>query len=158
MSAAGRSRASTSIRTGLPVNVTLSRNGTNPNTSQNYSFLDRNGGYFRPDVVGDPNGATASDNHLTFLANGAYAVPAPNTPGNARRNSAWGPGNWTTDLSLVKRFTWPGFSTDIRAEAFNLFNHTNYADPSATFGPAQFGSITSAGLPRIVQLAVRVGF
>lgn len=149
----------TSIRTGLPVNVTMSRNGTDPNTGQNYSFLDRNGGYLRPDIVGDPNaGSDASTNRVTYLSNGAYAVPALNTAGNAPRNSAWGPGNWTTDLSLVKRFTLPRFTTDIRAEAFNVFNHTNYADPNTNFGTAQFGSITSAGLPRIVQLAVRVGF
>ncbi|WP_396625762.1 carboxypeptidase regulatory-like domain-containing protein [Luteitalea sp.] len=149
----------TSVRSGLPVNVTLSRNGTDPNTGLAYSFFDRNGGYFRPNIVGDPNAASdASANRGAYLSNGAYAVPALNTPGNAPRNSAWGPGNWTTDLSLVKRFTLPRFSFDVRAEAFNVFNHTNYADPNGTFGTAQFGSITSAGLPRIVQLAVRVGF
>lgn len=149
----------TSVHSGLPVNVTLSRNGTDPNTGRNYSFFDRNGGYFRPDLVGDPNAASdASANRAAFLSTGAYAVPALNTPGNAPRNSAWGPGNWTTDLSLVKRFTFPRVTTDIRAEAFNLFNHTNYANPNTNFGTAQFGAITSAGLPRIVQLAVRVGF
>ena len=71
----------------------MSRNGTDPNTGQNYSYFDRNGGYFRPDIVGDPNSASdASQNRLTYLSSGAYAVPALNTAGNAPRNSAWGPG------------------------------------------------------------------
>ncbi len=149
----------TSVRSGLPVNVTLSRNGTDPNTGANYSFFDRNGGYFRPDLVGDPNASSdASANRTTFLSASAYAVPALNTPGNAPRNSAWGPGSWTTDLSLVKRFTVSRLTLDVRGEAFNLFNHTNYADPNTNFGTAQFGAITSAGLPRIVQLGVRLGF
>ncbi len=85
-------------------------------------------------------------------------MPALNTPGNARPAGAWGPGSWTTDISLVKRFTFDFLTADVRAEAFNLFNHTNYAQPNGSYPAATFGSITSAGDPRIVQLAVRVGF
>jgi hypothetical protein len=88
----------------------------------------------------------------------AYAVQPVNTPGNAKPVSAWGPGFWTTDLSLVKRFAFNTFTADLRAEAFNLFNTVNYGQPNGTFGSAAFGQITSAGDPRIVQLAVRIGF
>jgi len=149
----------TSVRTGLPVNVTLSRTGTDPNSGQNYAFFDRNGGYLRPNLVGNANASSnASADRFAFLDRNAYAVPALNTPGNAPRNSAWGPGHWTTDLSLVKRVRFDRWSADVRAEAFNLFNHTNYDQPNTSFGTANFGSITGAGLPRIVQLALRVGF
>jgi hypothetical protein len=34
----------------------------------------------------------------------------------------------------------------------------NYGQPNGTFGSASFGQITSAGDPRIIQLAVRIGF
>lgn len=149
----------TSVLSGLPLNVTLSRAGTDPATGRNYSFFDRNGGYLRPDLVGAPNASSdAGADRFAYLNGTAYAVPALNTPGNAPRNSAWGPGSWTTDLSLVKRFTFNGLSADLRAEAFNVFNHTNYANPNTNFGTANFGIINSAGLPRIVQLAVRLGF
>jgi len=149
----------TSVLSGLPLNVTLSRVGTNPATGQPYTFFDRNGGYFRPNLVGNPNASSdAGADRFTYLDGRAYAVPAANTPGNAPRNSAWGPGAWTTDLSLVKRFTFNGLTADVRAEAFNVFNHTNYGAPNTNFGTANFGIINSAGLPRIVQLAVRLGF
>jgi hypothetical protein len=81
-----------------------------------------------------------------------------NTPGNATPGSAWGPGAFTTDLSLVKRFTFSSMTADVRAEAFNLFNHTNWGLPNAGYPSSTFGSITSAGDPRVVQLALRIGF
>ncbi len=150
----------TSVRTGLPINVSLSRTGTDPVTGLAYSFFDRNGGSLRPNATGiNPNGnSNASLDRLHFLDPAAYAVPALNAPGNMVPASALGPGAWTTDISLVKRFTFPRFTADVRAEAFNLFNHTNYANPSATFPSTNFGAITSAGDPRVVQLAVRLGF
>jgi len=149
----------TSVLSGLPVNVTLSRVGNDPVTGLPYTFFDRNGGYLRPNLAGDANaGSNASTNRFAYLDPRAYSVPALNTPGNAPRNSAWGPGAWTTDLSLVKRFTFNTLTADVRAEAFNVFNHTNYATPNTSFGTANFGIINSAGLPRIVQLAVRLGF
>jgi hypothetical protein len=150
----------TAVRTGLPVNVTLSRTGTDPATGLAYSFFDRNGGSFRPNATSvDPNGrSNVSVDRLHYLDLAAYSVPALNTPGNIVPASAVGPGAWTTDISLVKRFTFPRFTTDVRAEAFNLFNHTNYANPNGTYPSATFGSITSAGDPRVVQLALRVGF
>jgi len=142
------------------VDVTLASSGTNPVTGTTYSFLNRNGGGILPNATGvDPNGNSDAKNDRTrFLDLAAYSVPALNTPGNARPAGAWGPGLWTTDLSLVKRFTFNFFTADVRAEAFNLFNHTNYAQPNGSYPASTFGSITSAGDPRIVQLAVRVGF
>ncbi len=149
----------TSVRTGLPVNVSLAATGTDPNTGLAYRFLNRNGGSLRPNLAGDPNaGSDAGANRLTFLAPSAFSVQAADTAGNAPRNAAWGPGAWTTDLSLVKRFRRSSFTADVRVEAFNLFNHTNYGDPNGGFGTSAFGAITTAGSPRIVQLAVRAGF
>jgi hypothetical protein len=34
----------------------------------------------------------------------------------------------------------------------------NYGNPNTTYPSASFGAITSAGDPRIVQLALRLGF
>jgi hypothetical protein len=148
----------TSILSGLPVNVTLASSGVDPATGLSYSFLNRNGGGILPNATGvDPNGNSSTDDLLHWLNPAAYAVQPVNTPGNAKPVSAWGPGAWTTDLSLVKRFTFNTFTADLRAEAFNLFNTVNYGQPNGTFGSASFGQITSAGDPRIIQLAVRIG-
>jgi hypothetical protein len=149
----------TSVRSGLPVDVTLASSGTDPATGATYSFLNRNGGGILPNATGvDPNGHSSTSDLLHWLDAAAYAVQPVNTPGNAGPTSAWGPGAWTTDLSLVKRFTFDRFSTDFRLEAFNLFNTVNFNNPNGSFGSTSFGQITSAGDPRIIQLAVRVGF
>ncbi|MGE3274918.1 MAG: TonB-dependent receptor [Vicinamibacterales bacterium] len=148
------------LRTGLPVNVSLASSGTDPNTGLRYSFLNRNGGSLRPDLVGDPNAnSDAANDRFNYLNPSAYSLQALNTPGNAPRNSAWGPGYFTVDLSLVKRFSFDGqHFADVRVEAFNLFNTTNYKDPNSTWGSSSFGVISDAYDPRIVQLAVRFGF
>jgi hypothetical protein len=149
----------TSIRSGTPVDVTLSSSGVDPATGLSYSFLNRNGGGILPNATGiDPNGKSSFSDILHWLDPAAYAVQPVNTPGNAGPAGAWGPRAVTTDISLVKRFTFPNFTADVRAEAFNLFNTVNYANPNGSFGTTSFGQITSAGDPRIVQLAVRVGF
>ncbi len=148
------------VRSGLPVNVSLASSGVDPNTGLSYSFLNRNGGSLRPNQVGDPNrSSNASNDRFTFLDPAAYALQALNTPGNASRNSGWGPGSFTVDVSLVKRFAFVATNyADVRIEAFNVLNTTNYSNPSSTWGSSGFGVISNAGAPRVVQLAVRFTF
>jgi Carboxypeptidase regulatory-like domain len=43
-------------------------------------------------------------------------------------------------------------------EVFNLLNTTNFGPPAAQFGPASFGTITTALDPRVVQLAAKFWF
>jgi hypothetical protein len=63
------------------------------------------------------------------------------------------------DLSLVKRFAVNERSAiDIRADAFNSFNTVNFGNPGTSFGSSTFGVISTAGNPRIMQLAVRYRF
>lgn len=148
------------LRSGLPVNVSLAGNGIDPATGRSYSFLNRNGGALRPNQVGNPNAnSNAADDRFQFLDPAAYALQPLNTPGSARRNSAWGPGYLTVDMSLVKRFPIDGVRyADVRIEAFNVLNTTNYRDPNGTWGSSSFGLINDAYDPRVVQLAVRLAF
>ncbi len=147
-------------RTGLPVSVTLASSGTNPATGKSYSFLNRNGGALRPDLIGDPNtGIDPKTNRLNFLDRAAFLVQPVNTPGNAQRDVAIGPRSFTTNISLVKSFrVVEGQSVNLRFEAFNLFNNVNFGLPNGSFGGSSFGQITSAGDPRVVQLAIRYRF
>jgi len=46
----------------------------------------------------------------------------------------------------------------LRGEFFNLSNHTQLLNPTATVTSPTFGVITSARAPRIVQVALRLSF
>jgi len=64
---------------------------------------------------------------------------------------------FNTSLSLVKHFR-PTEQTmaDLRFEAFNAFNKVNFGNSAATF--PNFGTISSAGEPRVIQTAIRFRF
>jgi hypothetical protein len=47
---------------------------------------------------------------------------------------------------------------EFRAEAFNTLNHTNPQNPNATLGNANYGKVTAAYDPRIMELALRYRF
>ena len=63
------------------------------------------------------------------------------------------------DLALIRRLpVGPAQAIEIRAEVFNLMNTPALGAPSAVLGAASFGTITSAGDPRVVQLALKILF
>jgi hypothetical protein len=63
------------------------------------------------------------------------------------------------DLSLAKQFVFTERQhMEIRLEAFNSTNHTQFGNPGTTFGTSTFGVISTAGNPRIVQMAIRYQF
>jgi hypothetical protein len=47
---------------------------------------------------------------------------------------------------------------EVRAEMFNATNTPPLGPPNGLFGSAAFGTITTAGDPRVVQLAVKFMF
>jgi len=47
---------------------------------------------------------------------------------------------------------------ELRAEVYNLTNTPPLGSPSAVQGAAGFGSITSAGDPRVIQFAIKLSF
>jgi hypothetical protein len=97
---------------------------------------------------------------------GAFALPAPGYYGNARRNSLRGPGLKVVDLALFKDLALRRSTIQVRLEAFNLFNWTNFGIPDATalFNPdgsrrTGVGRITTTATPaRQVQLGARWSF
>lgn len=155
-----RSAAIVNWRTGLPINVGLNGNGIDPATGRAYAFLNRNGGGLRPNRVGEANtGIDPKTDRLRFLSASAYAVQTLNTPGNSARNTAYGPRFFNTDFNLSKGFRiTERQSADIRWEMFNMFNTVNFNNPATGIGGTNFGAITSARDPRIMQLAVRYRF
>ncbi len=51
-----------------------------------------------------------------------------------------------------------GTALELRAEIFNVTNTPPLGNPNGVLGTAAFGSITSAGDPRVVQLAAKFHF
>jgi hypothetical protein len=47
---------------------------------------------------------------------------------------------------------------ELRAEIFNLTNTPPLGAPNGVLGSAAFGTITSAGDPRVIQLALKFVF
>jgi len=84
---------------------------------------------------------------------------APGTFGNTGKNILRGPRTFATNLALVKdtKITEKA-NVQFRAEAFNVFNNVNFADPDHTQADGQFGQITGARDPRILQFALKVMF
>jgi hypothetical protein len=90
--------------------------------------------------------------------------------GNSARNQFRRPSVWNLDLSLFKAFQIGRVRPEIRIEAANLFNHTNWGAPVTTFTANNFMQFTpgstnqtstvSGDIPgnRRVQLGLRVAF
>jgi hypothetical protein len=73
-----------------------------------------------------------------------------------------GPGNKAGDLSLVRLFRFGTHAVEARVESFNAFNWFNPGPTNAPVtnlnNPQQFGTITSADDPRIMQFALKYSF
>ncbi|PYR01586.1 MAG: hypothetical protein DMG00_31050 [Acidobacteria bacterium] len=70
-----------------------------------------------------------------------------------------GPGLIQVDMSVIREVTVTDtVRTELRAEIFNLINHTNFGNPGTVFGSSTFGVISSALPARQVQLGLRLTF
>jgi Carboxypeptidase regulatory-like domain len=149
---------------GIPLNVT-----TGTDVSLTGVGLDR------PNLVPgvEPYNATWGPS-LQYLNPSAFTPNAPGTFGNLGRDVLRLPGQLQFDVSLSRIFAiHEAFRFEIRGEAFNVINHTNFAaQGSAGIGvtgsessgvssarsAANFGRITTAGDPRLFQFAVKLYF
>jgi len=79
--------------------------------------------------------------------------------GNSNRRFFHGPGNATWDLGLLKDLPLTeAKKLEFRVEFFNIFNHANFGTPQGDIINSSFGFSTSAGDPRIGQLAIKFDF
>ncbi len=118
------------------------------------------GGTNRPNVVGVAS-SNCGHGHLVGCINAsAFAVPSLYNYGNAGRNLLRGPNLVNVDFSMFKNIPIrERLRLQFRAEFFNLFNHPNFSNPSASFGTASFGNITSTSTEnRDIQFGLRLAF
>jgi hypothetical protein len=79
--------------------------------------------------------------------------------GKSRRRFFHGPGLNNFDMALAKttKFT-ESKELQLRIEAFNLFNHAQFSNPTGEINSSQFGLVTSARPARIMQLGLKFLF
>ena len=86
-----------------------------------------------------------------YLDTSVFTQPAPFSFGNVSRTlpDMRGPGMKNLDFSLFKNFALvERVSLQFRAEAFNLTNTPNFADPNQNFNAVAFGQITGRRIRR----------
>jgi len=122
----------------------------------------------RPNRTGsgsDPH--TVAEWFDTSLYTPAVCATGPDCFGNTPRNSVWGPGRQNWNLSFFKNFVFNearGSNLQFRAEFFNIWNHTQFQGDtqnggvSTNLGASNFGAVTQAYDPRIIQLALKLYF
>lgn len=140
----------------------------NPSTGTDQSLTGV--GQDRPDVVANPlagscpppKGSTTPipvGSPGCWFNTSAFAPNALGTFGNTGRDSLQGPGSWDIDMDVAKTFpVRENQRLELRGEAFNVFNHTRFDDPQGSLKSSNFGQITGAADPRILQVAVKYIF
>jgi hypothetical protein len=109
-------------RSGTPFNPIISFNNSNDGNTDNIE---------RPDWApgATPESAVTGGTRQYFNPS-AFVVPPSGQFGNVGRNVLTGPGLFTVDLSFLKsNKIGERVTAQFRAEAFNVFNHANFALP-----------------------------
>ena len=116
-------------------------------------------GLQRPNLVKDPTLPSDQQTLARWFDTSAFVNPAPLTFGNSPRSVLRGASILTTDATLEKSFLLTErWKFDVRTEAYNLLNHTNFNIPGFTLGASGFGTVSTARASRTVQLAARLSF
>lgn len=150
---------------GQPINLTYAPN-TNAITTTTSTVYT-----FRPNLTGsvaavyNPRSSwvkTASSLSGVY-SKAAVSVPGISQPyGNAGRNILRGPSYYNLNLGVHKQFPlgFENSNLEFRAEAFNIFNHSNYTAPDSAVTDGAFGSFTSSTVQpsRQLQMALRLAF
>ena len=137
-------------QSGQPVNIT---SGSDTNFDGNNND--------RPDLVGDP--AVSQERSRAqlireFFNTEAFA-PATGLYGSTGRNILYGPNAVNWDAAAFKEFRiHESHRIQLRGEFFNIFNQVNFGNPNGTLSSPNFGRITSAAAPRIVQFSAKYLF
>ena len=151
------------LQAGFPINY-QDTSQRSLNCTPNFSFY---GCSDRPDIVTrptalDPRSSNiAGVNHYYFDPS-TFAHNAYGTEGNTPRGYFRGPGLWNADASLSKvTHIAEGKSLQLRIDFFNIFNHTNFANPSGNRNSVNFGrvlAIRNFTNSRLIQLGARFEF
>ncbi len=137
-------------QSGLPFNPTVGKDN-----SLNGVGLDRPN---RTEVNPYTNAGHTSKLYQ-YIAVGSYTANPAGTFGNAGKNSLRAPGYFDIDAAVSRNFAlYERLHLQLRFEAFNVLNHPNFNAPVTSISAANFGQVTSAQDPRILQAAAKFTF
>jgi hypothetical protein len=113
----------------------------------------------RPDRLAD--GSLPNPSRTDWFNLNAFAI-VPDTAfrfGNSGRNILDGPSQVAINLALSRNFQIrERLRMQVRWEAFNVSNHTNFQLPADALDKANAGTITVANAARVMQLGARIDF
>jgi Carboxypeptidase regulatory-like domain/TonB-dependent Receptor Plug Domain len=117
------------------------------------------------DLVGDPHASSncpplaAATKGIALFNCAAYTQTQGLTFGNSGRNSLNNPHRTNLDMSVFKVFKpKENVQVQFRAEAFNVFNHTEWNGVNPYVSTTNFLFSTGAHMPRVLQFALRITF
>jgi Carboxypeptidase regulatory-like domain len=119
------------LRSGLPFTVT-----------QTQSVLSTGTGN-RPNQICDGHLDHPTINQWFDTSCFTVVPDTTGTYGNTGRNTMRGPGQVNMDASLIKNTKIGRIDTEFRVEAFNVFNHPQFAQPNGSIGNSAVGQITA---------------
>jgi len=97
----------------------------------------------------------------TFFSPNSFTDETIGTFGNIGRDAFRGPGINNTNLIVAKNFILSqekGWRLQMRMESDNVFNHTQFNNPTSQFVSGNFGYVTSAAAGRQSQIAAKFYF
>lgn len=112
------------------------------------------------------NLSTTQSSANQFIDVSAFVAPPNNVFGNTSRTAPYniyGPGNYQLDLGLARSFPLhisESSRLSLRAELYNVTNHTLFGVASTVWGTGNFGQVTSTAsyTRRAAQLSGRIEF
>ena len=156
----------TKMATGTPIAISDSEDysltglGDFPYYTPGNLMLSKN-----PRVRSTTNPAQAAPyfNAALFTSEKNQFAPTPingyGLNGNSHKYFFHGPGQDGTDAALLRDFhIWEAHTLQLRLEAFNAFNHSNFGNPSGSATSTSMGIVTSGSGARLLQVAVKYRF
>jgi hypothetical protein len=135
------------MQTGPPLTITA-------NTSTGARRADYLGGEMLA-----PKDQRGPDNYINVAA---FQAAPDDRRGNSGIGILRGYGLHLWDFSLRKRFSLgllrEGMRLQFQADVFNAFNRKNFRTPVTRIDSAGFGTISTVGPPRNIQLALKLNF
>ncbi len=140
------------LQSGFPFSITSGRDNS-------FTGIGRD----RADYIGGKASLDTARPHGDVIAqyfNMAVFTPnAIGSFGNSGKNIIRGPHYFNADFGATKRTNIvERVALEFRAEFFNIFNNVMFNAPNSNQSSAQFGRITSALDPRIVQFGLKLEF
>jgi hypothetical protein len=118
----------------------------------------------RPNILCDPN-ATAPHTlqewftKSCFQTNPAAGTLVANIPGTAGRGVVQGPSTTRVDFTMTKNIRFnESMRLQLRGEAFNILNHTNFRTIGTNVTLGTYGTVTAVRDPRTIQLGAKFIF